>query len=44
MTDRLTVERLSVLAFWLIFITLMLPPEVRIIPTYTVMSAFGVLS
>ncbi len=25
-------------AFWVIFITLMLPPEVRIIPTYAVMS------
>ena len=27
-------------AFWIIFITLMLPVEVRIIPTYSVMSDF----
>jgi sn-glycerol 3-phosphate transport system permease protein len=30
-------------AFWTIFITLMLPVEVRIIPTYTVMSDFGLI-
>ena len=31
-------------AFWLIFITLMLPVEVRIIPTYTVMADFGLIN
>lgn len=30
-------------AFWLIFVTLMLPVEVRIIPTYAVMSDFGII-
>ena len=32
------------LCFWTIFITLMLPVEVRIIPTYAVMSDFGLIS
>jgi sn-glycerol 3-phosphate transport system permease protein len=31
-------------AFWLIFITLMLPVEVRIIPTYSVMSDFHLIN
>jgi sn-glycerol 3-phosphate transport system permease protein len=31
-------------AFWLIFITLMLPVEVRIIPTYAVMAGFGLIN
>jgi sn-glycerol 3-phosphate transport system permease protein len=31
-------------AFWIIFITLMLPVEVRIIPTYTVMSNLGLIN
>jgi len=31
-------------AFWLIFITLMLPVEVRIIPTYAVMANFGLIN
>ena len=31
-------------AFWLIFITLMLPIEVRIIPTYSVMSQFHLIN
>ena len=31
-------------AFWLIFVTLMLPVEVRIIPTYAVMSGFGLIN
>jgi len=31
-------------AFWLIFLTLMLPVEVRIIPTYAVMSDFGLIN
>ncbi len=31
-------------AFWVIFITLMLPVEVRIIPTYTVMSDLGLIN
>ena len=31
-------------AFWLIFITLMLPVEVRIIPTYSVMADFGLIN
>ena len=31
-------------AFWVIFITLMLPVEVRIIPTYAVMSDFGLIN
>jgi len=31
-------------AFWIIFITLMLPVEVRIIPTYAVMSDFGLIN
>ncbi len=30
-------------AFWLIFVTLMLPVEVRIIPTYSVMAGFGLI-
>jgi sn-glycerol 3-phosphate transport system permease protein len=32
------------LAFWLIFITLMLPVEVRIIPTYSVMSELNLIN
>src|SRR6195952_570484 len=32
------------IAFWLIFITLMLPVEVRIIPTYAVMAKFGLIN
>ena len=32
------------IAFWLIFITLMLPVEVRIIPTYSVMADFGLIN
>lgn len=32
------------IAFWLIFITLMLPVEVRIIPTYSVMSDLGLIN
>jgi len=31
-------------AFWVIFITLMLPPEVRIIPTYAVMSQMHLIN
>ena len=31
-------------AFWVIFITLMLPPEVRIIPTYDVIAGFGMIN
>ena len=31
-------------AFWIIFITLMLPVEVRIIPTYAVMSDLGLIN
>ncbi len=31
-------------AFWAIFITLMLPVEVRIIPTYAVMAGFGMIN
>jgi sn-glycerol 3-phosphate transport system permease protein len=33
-----------VLAFWLIFITLMLPVEVRIIPTFAVVANLGMLN
>ena len=32
------------LAFWLIFLTLMLPVEVRIVPTYEVAANFGMLN
>mgnify|MGYP001554107828 CR=1 FL=1 len=32
------------LCFWTIFITLMLPVEVRIIPTYAVMAGFGLIN
>jgi sn-glycerol 3-phosphate transport system permease protein len=32
------------IAFWLIFITLMLPVEVRIIPTYSVMAGMGLIN
>ena len=32
------------LCFWTIFITLMLPVEVRIIPTYSVMADFGLIN
>ena len=32
------------LFFWLIFITLMLPVEVRIVPTYEVVAGFGLLN
>ncbi len=31
-------------AFWVIFLTLMLPVEVRIVPTYTVMSDLGLIN
>ena len=31
-------------AFWLTFVTLMLPVEVRIIPTYAVMASFGLIN
>lgn len=30
--------------FWMIFITLMLPVEVRIVPTYEVIAGFGMLN
>ncbi len=32
------------LVFWLIFVTLMLPVEVRIVPTYEVVAGFGLLN
>ena len=32
------------LFFWLIFLTLMLPVEVRIVPTYEVIAGFGMLN
>ena len=32
------------IAFWVIFITLMLPVEVRIIPTYAVIAGFGMIN
>ncbi len=32
------------IAFWAIFVTLMLPVEVRIIPTYAVMARFGLIN
>src|SRR6476469_476840 len=35
--------RFRALAFWLIFVTLMLPVEVRILPTYKVVSDLGML-
>jgi sn-glycerol 3-phosphate transport system permease protein len=35
--------RFRTLAFWLIFVTLMLPVEVRILPTYKVISDLGML-
>ena len=35
---------LRMVAFWVIFITLMLPPEVRIIPTYDVIAGFGMIN
>jgi sn-glycerol 3-phosphate transport system permease protein len=34
---------LRVLAFWIIFATMMLPVEVRILPTYEVVAGFGLL-
>lgn len=36
--------RLATLAFWLIFTTLLLPLEVRIMPSYQVMSELGLLN
>ncbi|MCP1314659.1 MULTISPECIES: sn-glycerol-3-phosphate ABC transporter permease UgpE [unclassified Halomonas] len=36
--------RFRMLAFWIIFITLMLPVEVRIIPTYAVVANLGMLN
>ena len=36
--------RFATLAFWLIFTTLLLPLEVRIVPTYQVVSSFGMLN
>ena len=36
--------RFRVLAFWTIFITLMLPVEVRILPTYEVVAQLGMLN
>ncbi len=35
---------LRMLAFWLIFLTLMLPVEVRIVPTYQVIANLGMLN
>ena len=35
---------LRMAAFWAIFITLMLPVEVRIIPTYAMMAGFGMIN
>jgi sn-glycerol 3-phosphate transport system permease protein len=35
---------LRMTCFWLIFITLMLPIEVRIVPTYNVVASFGMLN
>ncbi|MBN8891757.1 MAG: glycerol-3-phosphate transporter [Rhodospirillales bacterium 70-18] len=35
---------LRMVCFWTIFITLMLPVEVRIIPTYAVMAGFGLIN
>ena len=35
---------LRMVAFWVIFITLMLPVEVRIIPTFQVMADFGMIN
>ena len=32
------------LVFWMIFVTLMLPVEVRILPTYKVVSDLGLLN
>lgn len=36
--------RFKMMFFWLIFITLMLPVEVRIVPTYQVIANFGMLN
>lgn len=36
--------RFRMAAFWLIFMTLMLPVEVRIVPTYEVVASFGMLN
>lgn len=36
--------RFRMLFFWLIFVTLMLPVEVRIVPTYEVVANFGMLN
>jgi len=36
--------RFKMVFFWLIFITLMLPVEVRIVPTYQVIANFGMLN
>lgn len=36
--------RFKMVFFWLIFITLMLPVEVRIVPTYQVIADFGMLN
>ncbi|MDM7850437.1 sn-glycerol-3-phosphate ABC transporter permease UgpE [Pseudochrobactrum kiredjianiae] len=36
--------RFATLAFWLIFTTLLLPLEVRIVPSYQVVSSFGMLN
>lgn len=35
---------LRMVCFWTIFLTLMLPVEVRIIPTYSVMAGFGLIN
>ncbi len=35
---------LRMVCFWMIFVTLMLPVEVRIIPTYAVMADFGLIN
>jgi sn-glycerol 3-phosphate transport system permease protein len=35
---------LRMVCFWMIFVTLMLPVEVRIIPTYAVMARFGLIN
>lgn len=36
--------RLRLLCFWAIFVTLMLPVEVRIVPTYQVIADFGLIN
>ncbi len=43
MRSSISASRFAMTAFWVIFITLMLPVEVRIYPTYKIVADLGML-